>query len=51
MAEAPPPPADHLDHLDWLDEQRRRMRALVRHAQNPGGGLGWLSDDGGLDPD
>ena len=51
MAEAPPPPADHLDHLDWLDEQRRRMRGLVRHAQNPGGGFGWLTDDGGLDPD
>ncbi|MFM6851866.1 MAG: AGE family epimerase/isomerase, partial [Terrabacter sp.] len=47
MADAPPPPADH---LDWLDEQRRRMRVLVRRARNPAGGFGWLTDDGDLDP-
>ncbi|KRF40298.1 AGE family epimerase/isomerase [Terrabacter sp. Soil810] len=46
MPDTPLPP----DHLDRLAEQRRSLRALARAAQRPGGGFGWLGDDGRLDP-
>src|SRR5688572_17912436 len=38
------------DHLTWLEEQRRRLAAFVRRAQRPGGGFGWLTDAGHVDP-
>ena len=46
MPDTPLPP----DHLDRLAQQRRSLRDLARAAQRPGGGFGWLGDDGTLDP-
>ncbi len=37
------------DHLARLAQQRQSLRALARAAQRPGGGFGWLDDDGRLD--
>jgi mannose/cellobiose epimerase-like protein (N-acyl-D-glucosamine 2-epimerase family) len=46
----PDTPLPSADHLTWLEEQRRRLAAFVRRAQRPGGGFGWLTDDGQIDP-
>ena len=38
-------------HLRWLADEGDRLLAFGRASQHPGGGFGWLNEDGSIDLD